>query len=259
MHVDPERKPQAEDREAHVVGAIGGREHAAGHVGVEPLVQVGLLELVGGEQSVEELVAELVNRDPFRTVHRGRRRDRGSRGDKRRILHAARLPATPRRIHDRQRVVRVGPEHAAVTGERRARRLQVALRLARMLRLEKQRDVDVMETRFVETVPDDEVGGVCRPGEIVDARLAKTVDDPIARRRGPLLDLPPGRADLAAVADGHVDGDVVVSEVGEELAHGVELVTIPSGLFEHSDLREPLGSEEEVPLVPGAAEHARQP
>src|ERR1700693_3974297 len=55
-------------------------------------------------------------------------------------------------------------------------------------------------------------------GEAVDASLPDPVYDAVSRRRDPLLDLAAGGADPTLVARGHVGRDVVVSEVGGEIA-----------------------------------------
>src|SRR5262249_40265750 len=128
-----------------------------------------------------------------------------------------------------------------------------------VLRLEEERDVRVVEPRFVEMVLHDDVSGVRRPREVVNARLAEAVDHAVAGGGDSLLDLLTGRADLAAIANRHVDGDVVVSEVGEELAPGVELVAVPSALLEDADLWEPLDDHPKRPLPSRSARDPRQP
>ena len=56
---------------------------------------------------------------------------------------------------------------------------------------------------------------------------------------------------------GTVMRDVVHAVVGEELGLGVELVTVPAGVLEHAELREPLRDEEVVADRAGAIERAR--
>ena len=225
-------------RGIRVVRAVRCRQHAVRHVGVEPFVQVRLLELVGGEESVEELVAELVDRDALGTVHGGRRDKRRTAGDEGRILHAAGGAGAPGGIHDRQSVVGIRSEDSPVAGDPRPRGAKVALALARVLGLEQENQIHVVEPRLMELVPHDEIVRIGRPREVVHARLPEPIDDPVARRRGAFFDLAAGRADLPLVARGHVDRDVVVAEVGEELARGVVLVAVPAGLLKHAELRE---------------------
>jgi len=58
-------------------------------------------------------------------------------------------------------------------------------------------------------------------------------------------------------AAGQRDGDVVDTEVGEELRRGMELVRVPPALLEHAELGKPLPDEEVVADVVGARERPR--
>ncbi len=180
-----------------------------------------------------------------------------ARRDEGRVFHAARADGAPRRIHDRQRRVRVGAEDAAVSREAGLRGAEVAVCLRQVLGLEAELDLDVADAGLAEDVPEDPEIRVGGPGEVMHALLSEARDD-AALRRLPLGDDGAGRPDLALVADGRVDRDVVVAEVGEELAVRMELVAVPAGVFEDADLREPLCDEEEVALVSRARRDARQ-
>jgi hypothetical protein len=114
-----------------------------------------------------------------------------------------------------------------------------------VLRLEQEVDLHVADAGLAEQVFDDEVSRVRRPGEVVDALLLEPVQDALAGQVA-LFDAHSGRPDLSAVTRGNVDRDVVVAEVGEEFAGGVELVAVPAVFLEDPDLREPLRDEEEV-------------
>ena len=147
MDVDAERKVQAEDAEVHVVGAVDRLQDAARHVGVEALVEPGLLELVGREEAVEVLVAGLVDRDALGALDARRRAPGGAARDQRRVLHPAGAAGAPGRVHDGQRGVGVGAEHAPVARERRLGRAEVTLGLARVLGLEVEEELHVAQTR----------------------------------------------------------------------------------------------------------------
>jgi hypothetical protein len=49
MDLNAERDSITKDREHGMVGTVDGVKDSVGHVGVKPLVQPRLLELVGGE------------------------------------------------------------------------------------------------------------------------------------------------------------------------------------------------------------------
>src|SRR5207253_11500652 len=99
--------------------------------------------------------------------------------------------------------VRVRAEHARVTGKSDLRGCQVSRLLAAVLVLQKEADLRVRHGRFAEDVVDDEEVRIRRPGEIVNALLAKAVEDAVARK-APLLDPDTGRAHFAPIARGGV-------------------------------------------------------
>jgi hypothetical protein len=199
--VDAEREVEAEHRQHDAVAPVGLLEDAVRHVGVEPLVEPRLLELVARDHPVEELVPGLVDRHSLGPLHARRGAPLRAGRDQRRVLHAARAVAAPRRVHDRQRRVRVRAEHAAVARKRGLRGAEVALRLRRVLRLQQQDERGVSDPRLAEGVAVDEEGRVRGPREVVDALLLEAVED-APHRRLALLGLRAGRADLPLSEDG---------------------------------------------------------
>jgi hypothetical protein len=228
-------------------------------------------------------------------VHRGPREQARPGREERRVLHAARAARAPGRIDDRDVLVGVLAEPQPVEEQRRARRLEVALPLVLALGMDQHRHVDgaqaqvlglaqrglrlahvalearapQVEVERVATQLEARVGG---PREAVhqrsparrvharavlergrrEARGDAVADDAERARRGAR------REDLLVVARGQVERDVVPAVVGVELGVGVELVAVPAALaLEHAQLGEPVGDEQEVVLVAGAAPDAR--
>ncbi len=196
--------------------------------------------------------------DHLGALHRPGRAPGRSARDQGGVLHAARSAGAPGRVHDRESGVRISAQDLSVTGERRLGRLEVAVRLRGVLGLKEERQLDVAETGFAERILEDPIAGVRRPGEVVDAVLLVAVEHASARG-GSLVGAAAGGAELAPVALGEVDRDVVVAEIREELARGVELVAVPAVFLEDAELGEPLDDHEEIVLVAGPHGHPRQP
>ena len=108
-----------------------------------------MLELVRRDDAVPPLVTGFVHRDPFRRGDAARRDPARARREQRRILHPARV-AVPRGIDDRDVAVRIRTVPLAVVLQRRARRVEVPVGLARMLRLQQQAHVDRRQRRMLE-------------------------------------------------------------------------------------------------------------
>src|SRR5262245_41575557 len=105
------------------------------------------------------------------------------------------------------------------------------------------------------------IGG---PGEIVDVFLIISVGGFSLRRVfSGVLQNAGGGDDKTG---GNGDVDLILSEIRVEFAGGVVLVAVPlaplgvtlAGFFIDSDLREPLGDEEEILMITGPGKHARQ-
>src|SRR5262249_50816076 len=135
---------------------------------------------------------------------------------------------------------------------------KVPVRLPRVLGLQQEREVNVVEAGLVEMIFEDQVIRLRGPDEVVHARLPKAISNPVAAGRRSFLDQSSGRADLASVARGNVDRDVVIAEVGKELALRVKLVAVPACLFEDADLGKPLGDEEEIAFETGPRGNSRK-
>ena len=96
-------------------------------IAVEALVEPGLLELVGADEQVPELMAALVDGDALGALQRGRREDGGAAREQRRVFHAARRRA-PGGIDDGELVVGIRRRPGAVAAQRDLRGLDVAAR-----------------------------------------------------------------------------------------------------------------------------------
>ena len=134
---------------------------------IEALVHPRVLELVGRDDAVPELVAGFVHRDALRLRHRPRRQPSRARGEEHRILHAAGA-ALPGGIDHGDVPVGIRTEPLAVVAERGARRVEVPLRLADVLGLEQQAHRHVRQPFVGEPLDALHVVGARRPGEIVD-------------------------------------------------------------------------------------------
>ena len=212
-----------------------------------------MLELVGRDDAVPELMAGFVDRHALRLRHRARRQPARAGGEERRILHAVRA-ALPRRIDDGDVRVGIRAEPLAVVAQRRARRVEVALGLTDVLGLQQQPHRHWRQAVVAEPLDALDVVRARRPGEIVD--VLRIV---MMRRRAVALVAPTalgaGGADDPAVRDRQPH--VVDAEVGEELGRGVELMAVPAGVLEDADLRKPLREEVVVADRSRARERAR--
>ena len=225
-------------------------------------------------------MAELVNGDVLGEEHAAQGRqaelDGGAEGDEGGVLHPLGAAGAERRVDHRQVVVGVGAEAQAVAGDRRLGGPQVTVLLRRVGGREVEVDRRLGEgdrrrlgaelagdplgqaggdvAGGVEGVLDDDEAGVGGPGEVVHPALDEAHRHLAFRerlRQLAHLDAATGGGDLAGVAAGQDEGDVVVAEVGVELAVGVELVGVPprlgaaahAGVLEDRDLREPLTAE----------------
>ena len=125
-----------------------------------------------------------------------------------------------------------------------------------MLRLEQQPNRYIGEFWMRECAPEIEEIRTGRPGKIVDVFLI------VLMGRGAIgivsnTPLHTGCSDRPARR--HRDPHVVDTVVGVELGCFMELVTVPSGLFEHTDLGKPLGDEEVLIDDAGAREGPGDP
>ena len=121
---------------------------------------------------------------PSGVVTPGGREPARAGGEQRRVLHAAGA-ALERGIDDRDVAVRIGAEPLAVVLQRRARRVEVALGLRRVLGLEQQPHLDRRQPRMLEARGPHEVVRARRPREVVDVVLVVAVGRrAVARCRG---------------------------------------------------------------------------
>ena len=211
-----------------------------------------MLELVAADDAVPELVSHLVHRDALRVRHAVRREPPRPCRDQRRILHPAGA-APPRWVDDGDVFVRIRAVPLAVVRQRRARRLEMAVGLPRMLGLQEQPHLHVRQRGMLESLRQVQVVRARRPGEIVHIFLVVVVGGRavavVARlvAEAGCADDPSGRGR---------DADVVDAVIGEEFGRGVELMAVPAGVFEDADLGEPLREEEEVADGAGPREGA---
>ena len=141
-----------------------------GHVGVEALVEPGLLELVVRDEAVPELVAGLVDGDALGALQLGRGEDGGAAGEERRVLHAPRGRA-PGRVDHRDLGVGVGRRPGAVGPQRDLRGLEVAIGEVRVLGLHEQADVHRRVAGVLEARAPLEEAPARGPREVVDVLL----------------------------------------------------------------------------------------
>ncbi len=248
-----EAQPEAE-------GAGRGREgvarlHGLGlGVGVDALVEEGGRVLVGGDQAVEPLVAQLVDGDDVERVDPGPGQPPvAPGGDEGGVLHASTLLGAGGRVDDGEGAVGVAAVRLAEVVEPEEHAVPLQLRRASRSRAGRARGWPRFRrwsaVELAELAPRGE-------GEVVDARGC-------TKRRATRPALAHLGALLAGGADDHVrggvDGDVVVAEVGVELGEVVEREVSPAPvLLEPRQLGEPLPDHVEAARVAGAEEQRGQ-
>ena len=223
------------------------------HVGVEALVEPGLLELVVRDEAVPELVAGLVDRHALRALQLRRGEDGGAAGEEGRVLHAPRGRAVGRVDH-RDLGVGVGRRPRAVGAERDLRGLEVALGEVRVLGLHEEADVHRRVAGVVEARVPLEEAPARRPREVVDVLLHEA--EGLGARRGCRSSISSRPVAPTTKPLRQRELHVVDAEVGEELGPGVERVAVPRALPEDADLREPLHDEVVVVHPAGPADAA---
>ena len=170
-----------------------------------------------------------------------------------RVFHAARL-ALPGGIDDGDVRVRIGTEPLAVVAQRRARRVEVAFRLAHVLGLKQEAHRHRRQALVAESLEPLHVVRARRPGEVVD--VLRMI---VMRRRAIALVAPPtfdagGPHDPSA---GDRQAHVVDAEVREELRRGVELMAVPARVLKDANLGKPLSEEVVIANCSRAREGAR--
>ncbi len=243
-------------------GAIVIGHDSLGDIGGEPLVQPGLLELVGGHQPVPVLVAELMNRHALRTLEGRRSMPVAADSDQGGVFHATGTAGAVLRIDNGQRVVGVGAVPAPQVPYGGKGRGKDAILLIGVLGLEEESHFHRWKIR--DAVPGTDEGAlqfervrIGRPGEVMHGVLQKA---PGYRSILVMLFL----AHLPAGGPHHIgrrcgDGHVIVAEVSEEFAVGMELVMVPSiTTLKDRQFGEPLGRHEEVAFESCARKGVRQ-
>ncbi len=248
-------------------------------------------ELVRPDQTVEVLVAELVDEHPFGTQPpRSTDVTRAAR-DEGRVLHAARIPAAVVGIHHGERRIRIRAEPPAHVGQRVEDGLAVAIELIFVLGLQQEVDghlgkverlarhaedlgdapllllVLIGQPRLVERHLVQLEVLAAHPGEVVNVLRLVAVGDGAVLAAHAVAEADPRSAELALEALGHGQADHVRAVVGVELAAAVELMAVPAPgrlaadrvLFPDAGLRIPLRDHEEsaVSALAGAREDPR--
>ena len=248
-HDGDSEEPDDERRIAE--GRLQGAER---RVGVETLVEVCLLELVGSQHPVEHLMPELVDRHALGRM-RGRGRElAGAADEERRVFHALGV-AAPRRVDDGEDGVGIGQIEPAVIRESRLHGLQIPVSDGPVVGLQEKHDVYIREAVRAERVAHHFEARAGREREIVYVLGCEMHAHEIARKIDFVLEDARG-ADAALHGLRKGEGDVVVAEVGEELGRGMELVRVPALVGCHAELRKPLRAEQIIVLPAGARHRA---
>ena len=237
-------RPAAEGQRAEVAPAPALRSEGEPRglllvVLVEPLVEPGLLELVGADEAVPELMAALVDGHRLRALQHAGSDDGGAPREERGVFHAAR-GRVPGRVHHGDVRVGVGRRPGAVAPQRDLRGLEVARGQVRVLGLDEQPDVHRRIARLLEPIDALDEPPARHPCEVVDVVLVVVER---ARAVGVVARALHAAGGAQHVTLGNGEADVVDAVVGEELARGVELMGVPPALPPHADLGEPLGDE----------------
>ncbi len=163
-------------------------------------------------------------------------------------------PAAMRRIDHRELRIRIRAVPFVKTLHAFFRRVNIRLPRALVAVIGEQPDFHWSDTA-VELVLDDFEVGIGGPGEIVHVfgmegdGLGTVAVVGIAR-------LHTGCADDVILRQR--DLHIISAEVGKELGHGMELMTIPLPMPPYSDLGEPLPGEQKSAFVSGAGDHFRK-
>src|SRR5262245_38954692 len=198
-----------------------------------------MLELVAADQTVPPWMSRFVNGDRLWCQDASRRDPPRAGRKERRVLHAA-AAALKCRIDDRDVAVRIWTEPLTVVLQRRSGCVEVSRFLTRVLRPKQQTHLDLRQRWMCERPRQDDELRTCRPREVVDVFAAIVMNGGAVGAVGDGDFAPGGSHDVAAR---NRQADVVDAVVGIELSAGMELVSIPSGVFEHANLREPLAEE----------------
>jgi len=229
----------------HAAGlAVGVGENLHFTEGVDPFVQPGLFEFIGGDEVVPVIVAELMHDHHLQCADALRHAIGAPGGDQGRVLHASRSGSAAAGIDDSEIGIGVIAVLVLEPGDGDLGRLEVTRSHGGVVFLDEGADLHILTP----AVEDDEIGAG-GPGEIMDILGVEAVGDGgVGIIRGCMAEA--GGAD--DIVPGHGDVHIVDPEIGIEFRIGVKLVAVPGAVFVDADLGEPLAGHDELFLDAGA-------